>query len=305
MTTRREWGGVLWLDAENPTAKEIRALVEEFKVPPEVGEELVRPTWKPRAERHGESIHVTLHFPIARRKKSETGDTDYEIDFVVGRRFLATVRYHASDVFYQIGKKAETAALVEKTHNGHGVVLFTRIIGTLYDALFADIGSSTERLGKIEREVFSGKERAMVEPLSEAGRELLDIQRAVSFHKELLESFNRAAAAAYGGEVGAAARPLLSDLARLEFAVRRNLDLLSELRETNNSLLNARETAVMRVIAVVAFLTLPASIITNFFQMSTAYTPLVGSPNDWLYITGASVGLTVLLLAIAKTKKWL
>lgn len=308
MMTRREWEGVLWIDAESPTAGEIRALIDEFNFPPAVGEELSRPSWKPRADRHGEAVHITLHFPIPRRKKEKTEDTEDEIDFIVAHRFFITVHYRHNDALYQLVKHADAAALMKAgtpASGGSGTMLFTKTVKKLYEYLFADVADNARRLTDIERDIFRGKEREMVAPLSEAGRELLDIKRAIGFHKDLLESFSRAASAVFGAEAAAFARHLGSEVTRLEFAVQRNLDLLSELRESNNSLLNARETATMRVIAVVAFLTLPASIITNFFQMSTANTPLVGGPNDWLIITGMSVGLTVFLLLVAKTKKWL
>lgn len=307
MTTRREWEGVLWVDAENPTASEIRALIDEFNLPPAVGEELTRPTWKPRADRHGEAVHVTLHFPIPRHKKEKTEETEDEIDFIVARRFFITVRYRHNDSIYQLLKQADAAALV-KAHASapsNGPILFAGTVKKLYEHLFLEVTDNSRRLTDIERDIFRGKEREMVAPLSEVGRGLLDIKRAISFHKDLLESFSRAASAAFGPESSTFVRHLGSEVTRLEFAVERNLDLLSELRESNNSLLNARETATMRVIAVIAFLTLPASIITNFFQMSTVNTPLIGDPNDWLIITGMSVGLTVFLILVAKAKKWL
>ena len=306
MTTRREWGGILWIDAEHPTAHEIRALVDEFNLSPAVGEELARPSWKPRADRHGEVIHLTLHFPIPRRKKEKTEDTDDEIDFIVGKRFFITARYRHNDALYQLLKQADAAALMKSRVAAHasGASLFASVVIKLYENLFIELGENSRRLAEIEMDIFKGKEREMVAPLSEAGRELLDIKRAISFHKDLLESFSHACAAAFGAETAILACHLGSEVTRLDFITQRNLDLFSGLRETNNSLLNARETATMRVIAVIAFLTLPASIITNFFQMSTSSTPLVGSENDWLIITGVSVGITAFLVLIAKTKKW-
>jgi len=304
MTTRKELGDVVWIDAESPTAKEIRALIDEWYIPPAVGEELSRPSWRPRSERHGEMIYTTLHFPIPRRKKDTAKDTVDEIDFVVGKRFIITVRYRHNESFYKLGKEIDAAILVKKpTQRSSGPERFIHILRALYEALFVELGENTERLGKIEKEIFRGNERAMVEPLSEAGRELLDTQRALSFHKEIIESFLRASAA-IGVENVTHTKILLNDLIRLEFVNRRNLDLLSELRETNNSLLNAREMATMRVIAVIAFLTLPASILTNFFQMSTAETPIVGIRYDWFVITGITLAITIFLFLIAKKQKW-
>jgi Mg2+ and Co2+ transporter CorA len=81
-------------------------------------------------------------------------------------------------------------------------------------------------------------------------------------------------------------------------------EAVSELRETNNSLLDTRETETMKRLTIVAFLTLPASVIANFFQMGTFHTPIVGMPNDWLIITLIMFSGTVCLFAWGKWKKW-
>ena len=67
---------------------------------------------------------------------------------------------------------------------------------------------------------------------------------------------------------------------------------------------HAVQWKIPRRIAVASLLTLPASIITNFFQMSMEGVPLMGHPQGWLIVTGMSLLLTVLLVLIAKTKRW-
>jgi len=80
---------------------------------------------------------------------------------------------------------------------------------------------------------------------------------------------------------------------------------VAELRETNNSLLSTKQNEIMKVITIIAFIFLPFSIITGFFQMNTTNTPLIGGPNDWVIVVGTEILVAVVLFTIAKVKKWL
>ena len=144
----------------------------------------------------------------------------------------------------------------------------------------------------------------MVIKLSEVSRELLGVKRATSLHKEILESFDSAARRFFGENFSFHTQAIIGEYYKVDNAIRGALDSIAELRETNNSLLNTKETETMKMITVVAFLTLPVSVITNFFQMTTVNTPIVGQTNDWLIVTAISLTSTLLLVILAKVKKW-
>ncbi len=61
----------------------------------------------------------------------------------------------------------------------------------------------------------------------------------------------------------------------------------------------------MKTLTIIAFLALPFTIITGFFQMNTSGTPIIGSNNDWGIIVAVELCAMVILFIFAKMKKWL
>ena len=96
-----------------------------------------------------------------------------------------------------------------------------------------------------------------------------------------------------------------TEFERLLESINSSLDSVTELRNTNDSLLSTKQNEIMKTLTVVAFITLPLSVIANIFNMTTVYTPIVGMPNDFWIITGIMLVTTILLFAYVKYKRWL
>lgn len=303
MITRRSLKTVLWVDAESPTQDEIRALAMEFHLNPLVGHELSAPSRKPKVEMYAKYIYLILHFP--RQRRDRNAEQNHEIDFIVGKKFLITVRYTASEPMHVFSKMVETNVTLGKNEFGtHAGFLFFHMLGKLYESVHYELSAGSDSLRDIEQKIFDGKERQMVVSLSLLSRNLLEIKRALSLHRDVLESFAVAGKMLFGQEFAFQLQTLIGNYGRVEKAVENNLALLVELRETNNSLLDTKENETMRVITVIAFLTIPVTVITNFFQLSTSHTPIIGMPYDWVIIVSLTLLGTSVLFWFAKKKQW-
>jgi magnesium transporter len=293
-----------WIDLERPTHEEIKQVMVEWNIHPLVGQELMGPTLRPKVEIYPNFIYLILHFPITGRKSAGRPVEQKEVDFVIGKNFIITTRYNAIDSLHHFSKLFEVNSILDRNDIGeHAGFVFFYMMRAIYDSLLHELDLN-EPIRIIEENIFKGNERAMVVRISEVSRELLDAKRSMRFHKEVLESFAIAGRRFFGEEYSYYTRAIIGEYYKVHNAIESDLESVSELRETNNSLLNTRETETMKRITIIAFLTLPASVITNFFQMGTAYTPIVGLPNDWLILMLLMSGLTVLLFAIAKFRKW-
>jgi len=294
-----------WIDLECPTQEEARQIVADWNIHPLVAQELIGPTLRPKVELYPNFIYLILHLPVIRRKGSKRLIEQQEIDFIIGKNFIITSRYDAIDPLHQFSKLFEVNSILDRSDMvEHAGFVFFYMIRALYESLDHELESVTDTIRDIEENIFKGKERAMVIKISEVSRELLDVRRATSLHKEILESFESASRRFFGEDFSYHTRAIIGEYYKVDNAVQACFESIAELRETNNSLLNTRETETMKMITIVAFLTLPASIITNFFQMSTVHTPIVGQANDWLIVMGITFASTVFLVLLAKLKKW-
>jgi magnesium transporter len=80
---------------------------------------------------------------------------------------------------------------------------------------------------------------------------------------------------------------------------------LHELRETNNSLLTTKQNETMKRFTILAFVTLPLTLLATLFSMDTKETPVVGLPHDFWIIIGIMFLAAGAMFVFFKRKKWL
>jgi len=80
---------------------------------------------------------------------------------------------------------------------------------------------------------------------------------------------------------------------------------LSELRETNNSLLSAKQNEIMKEFTVLAFVFLPLTFISGLFGMNTKNNPIVGHTLDFWIILSGMLCISLGFFFYFKRKGWL
>lgn len=303
MITKHIYRTLTWVDMESPTQDEIREIAKEYRLNPFVVHELSAPTLKPKVDLYENFIYLILHFPHFRR--GERPEQDQEIDFILGKKFLITVRYSGNETLHFFAKLFETSATLDKGVGPHAGFIFVQMIGKLYESLLHELSAIRESLNQIENRTFRGEERKMVIAISEVSHELLSFKRSLSLHRDILESFEDAGRRIFGEDFKFHLRTLTGDYYRVEHALQSNAEFLNELRETNNSLLSTKQNEIMQTLTILAFIALPATTVLSLFQIDTVSRPIVGNPFDFwilLFIVGL---IAFFLFSWFKRKKWL
>src|SRR3989344_57422 len=285
MINRHTHNGVTWIDLQSPTHEEARQIMDEFHIDPLVAEEMLLPSLKPRVEIAKEYLYLILHFPAF--KHSHLSTPNQEIDFLIGHKFLVTVRYDTVEPLHVFASTLEVHSILEKEDIGnHAGMLFYRMLRTMYGALEHELDFMRDELADIEAKIFAGKEREMVVALSNVSRGLLNFLHAVSKHREVLESFTEVAGRFFGDDYAQYANLVLGQQYRVHNEILNRMNSLTELRETNNALLSTKQNEIMKTLTIMAFVTFPLTLVTNLFGMNTIYLPIVGNPNDfWIIIS--------------------
>jgi len=295
---------ITWVDAESPTSEEIRSIMEEYDINPDIARELQLPTYKEKALVSKDYLYMVLHFPTIRHTHIENS-TEQEIDFVVGKDFIITTRYEHIDAIDRFSKTFEMNNILQKglMEDNAGYVLYY-LIKELYRALSDEVDSINDRLKEIEKNIFKGKEKEMVMDISMVNKDLINFNHIILTH-EVLESVASSGIKMFGNAFSENFAKILNEYHRIEKVLNSNIDFLRELRSTNDSLLSAKQNETMKVITVFAFLTIPFSIITGFFQMSVDHIPFSSLPYIWFIIIGIEIAVALSLFILAKLKKWI
>jgi magnesium transporter len=279
--------------------------MDEYNIHPLIAEELLLPSLKPRVEFYPDSvIYLILHFPAS--KHTHSIEQNQEIDFIIGKNFLITTRYDTIDPLHKFAKVFEVNSILDKHDIGeHAGYVFFYMVQKLYQAIEHELEYVGDSLEEIKEKIFKGHEREMVTELSKVSRELLNFKQALRLHKEVLDSFEVAAQKFFGDDFTRQARAIMGEYYRIQNSVASNLDTVTELRETNNSLITTKQNEIMKILTIMAFVTFPLSLFASIFGMNTKTLPLAGFEGDFWIILGIMVAATIFFFAFFKHKRWL
>jgi magnesium transporter len=242
-----------WTDLLEPTPEEIREVVERYGIDPLVAHELASPSLKHRVESRQHYIYLVLHFPTW--KKSHT-DQSQEIDFVIGPDFIITTRYEQIDAVDRFSKKIEVDTILEKDFPGHARdLIFFNLLSEIFKGIIDQLDYIDKALGQSQRRMFDGNEKEMVFDLSESSRHLLDFRKITAPYHEALRTLEQVGQKLFGEDFGFSARGIIEELSKGEAILKHQTEYLSELRETNNSLLSTKQNQFLILLAVIALAT--------------------------------------------------
>ena len=156
----------------------------------------------------------------------------------------------------------------------------------------------------IEEHIFSDQQVEMVAAISRSARDLLNLRQMIEPHREVLQTIEADGPQLFGKEFSPYLRAISNEYYRVHNHVMREMESLHELRETNNSLLTTKQNETMKVFTVLAFITLPLSLIASLFNMDLVDIPLEHQPYGfWIVIAGMAV-ISLCMLWFFKYKKW-
>lgn len=305
MITRHARQGITWVDMESPTRAELQEIVDEFNIDARVEEEIISPTPYPLVVSSQRYQYLILHFPTT---DPRGGARNQEIDFIVGKDFLITARYEVVDSIHNLHKVFEAEELLglpRKMTNPES--LLERVLRHLYAALGAETEQVARMLERIENDIFSGLERENVLSISKVSRILLRFDTALARHDDSLVTFLKGLAEPdfFGPGFNAHIRHILAERAHAVGLVASYRAAASELRETNDSLLNATENEIIKRLTVITLAASSLTIITGIFGMSSSYIPWVNLPYFFPLVLILMLVTVAALYLYFRHRKWL
>lgn len=303
MIHRHEHRGVVWIDLASPTRDEVKKVTEEFSIHPLVAHELQGPSERSKVDLYENALYLILQFPACGHRDGKCAQA--EIDFVIGDNVLVTTHYQNIPALTDFRRMFEINSILEKTRLQHAGHLFYYLMRHLYGSLAGDLERISADLSRVEENIFRGKERLMVESLSRISRELIDFGKAVRGHETVLESLERGGETFFEKGFRFYLTAIAGEYKKVRLQKESIQDILHELRATNDSLLSTKMNEVMKNLTLMAFVTLPLSLIAAIFNMRTDYLPVVGHPYDFWIIVGVMAASMVYILAYFKHRKWL
>jgi len=303
--TRHERGKVTWVDLESPTAEELHSVMREFDISGNIEEEIISPTPYPLVISFPSYSYLVLHFPVT---KADGGARTQEVDFIVGKKFIVTVRYEVVDSIHSLHKVFEAEELLglPETLLETEQLIVEQVFRRLFRAIREELETTERMLERLETDIFSGKERSSVRKISEAGRVLLRFETVLRRNSEPLSEFLRELQTPefFGKSFALRASNIEAEREHVEGLIESFRNVAAELRQTNDSLLSSSQNQVMKTLTVVTFIMFPLSIIPLFFAVDTTSSSIIHHPEFFFGIGGLMALLAAFLFVLSKFKRW-
>jgi len=308
MITTNTHKDLVWLDLHSPTDEEISSLVKRYSLNPLVGEELKSISGSTRVSFNKDYTLIVLTLPIRIRNGNVYEIVDRELDVVIGKNFLITSRFEVIDQLEYFSKIFETNAVLDKEinidHPGH---LFYYIIRRIYNGLYLDLENIRDSLRISESHIFNGDEKGMVEVLSNLSRELIDFKQTVHAHHDVWSEIHAHAAekkSMFGADFQSYTHIVKEEALRINELIINSRELLTDLRETNNSLLDTKQNEIIKVLTLVSFIFYPLTFIASVFTIPGIHVPLTNVGYGWWTIIIIMAVITIGIWYYFRRKGW-
>lgn len=305
MISKYKHKNLTWVDLERPTKAEITEVIEQFKIHPLIGNELLEPSERSKVDIHDDFMYMIFHFPKYGHQANDF--IIQEVDFIVGKNFLITTHYESIDPLLEFSKLFEADSILDKSNIGENAgFLFFYIMRKMYEYTELELKHINKKIKEVEKKIFlRGRERDMVAELSSINREMIDLRRAIKGHGDIISSYENAALEFFGTKYVYYTATINGEFNKIWNELEGLKELLTELKNSNDSLFQARANDIMQTLTIMASLTLPLSLVASIFNMNTRYLPIVGQENDFWIILGIMVVSVILLFSFFKYKKWI
>ncbi len=259
-------GSETWIDVDHGTPEEIHTLMDKYNIHPFVAKEMATLTPKPAISFHEHYIYCILHFPAWKHSHS-ADDRNQEVDFVIGKDVLITSRYDTIDALHKLGKELEVHEVIGKTESieKHSHVILIKMLRALYTSVFEELEAIEDKIEQVTGEIFKSKEREMVVEISEITRTLLEFKRVTDLHHEILESLKHRGQEIFGEDFGNEMESVILDYLKINTTIKSNMEMLHELRNTDNSLLTAKQNETIKRLTLIGAILFLLSILISIF----------------------------------------
>lgn len=294
-----------WINISQKGDEEINFLKKGFDFLESDIQECLKETVHPAIFIRGDYAFFEMLFPIYNRKTQllENG----EINFFIKDNILITVHnnkmFQISD-FFNLLENDEY--LKSKFFQGNPVILLCGIFDYLLNSYFPMLNHMEEDVVALEKMIFAGEERQNTKNILKLRWNIVNFKRTIESHKNIIEHL-----ISDGEHLFSVSRlkiyysVLIDKIDEISKILDNQKESISALEQTNDSLISFQLNDIMKVLAIISVIMMPATFISQLFGMN-AKMPLNSESTATFYIVLSLCILSMILFIIYfRKKKWL
>lgn len=291
----------IWVDVEAPDAGETKSLLEDVFAFHQLSiDDCVNESPRPKIDEYDNYIFMVIHaVDFAVGKFCTT-----ELNMFVGKNFLVT--YHADplrSISTTVDRVQRNAPLVAKAPDRLTYTILNSLLEN-YEPALDNLAAETAR---IEELVLAGKAVNIVDEILRLKSEVQHLRQIIMPQRDVISRLAHGEFKIVRTHLLPYYRDLMDQLVRITDFADNYSDSLTNTLQAHLNIQQVKLNEVIKVLTVLATLSVPILVITSYYGMNIAHFP----PMTWSYeksyawIFGITGFFTLMVYLILRRKKWM
>jgi magnesium transporter len=294
-------GAAIWADIAEPTEQDGAILRDQFGLHELPVEAAFQRETQPKVESYGKYLYIVLH-GINFQAAEHTFET-VETDFFLAPNFLVTIH---DGQRRSIKSTAELCSRAEYVLGEGTTALLHRIVDTMVDAYRPEVDELEERLDEIEKQVIEHPDESLTGDILAIKRDITALRRIVIPQRDVVGRLSRREFDLINQEMSYRFRDVFDQLAHFADDAVVFHDRVTGIFDAYLASVSNRLASVSTVLAVIAALFGPLTVITGLFGMNVPLPTLFGNPQYQFWeIIGMMVVSSAALFVWFRRSRWL
>lgn len=291
----------IWVDIENPSDAEAAQLLDQtFNFHPLAIEDCLLLSELPKIDEYDRYLYLTLQSPNFEAEDRRFAARD--LDLFLGKNFLVTFhRAPLTCIRRTIDRIRKNAAAVARAPDR----LSYTVIDFFIDEYEPAVDQVAAEINDIEKNVLAMKARDILEEVIELKAEVRSIRQIANPQREVIARIARGEFKLVRGHLLPYYRDLLDRLRRITDQTDLYRESLNNLLQIHLNLQQMQVNQVIKVLTVLATLSLPLVAVTSFYGMNFHIMPELDWKYPYLWVLALTGALTAAIYLFLKKKHWI
>ncbi|MBU1692455.1 MAG: magnesium/cobalt transporter CorA [Verrucomicrobia bacterium] len=296
-------GVQIWADAEKPTNAESKELLEDvFNFHPLAIEDCLAVSERPKIDEYEQYLFMVAHAADFSQEAHRFQTT--ELNLFIGRNFLVTVHDDPlKSVNATVDRVLKNAPAIARAPDRLTYHLLDALLDNYEPALLELSGE----LGELEKKALMQTSVDILADVLQLKAEVQHLRQIITPQREVLSRLARGEFKIVRSNLLPYYRDLLDHLSRISDRTDTYRDSLTNALQVNLNLQQMEINRVIKVLTVLATLSMPLLIVTSWYGMNVRHMPNTEGPAWWLsylIILGGTALWTALLFLFLKRRGW-
>ncbi len=298
-----EANGTRWLNIDQPTAVDLRALAERFEFHELDYEDVLSRRQRPKVDEYPDYLFVVLHFPRYDKKAGRLNTA--ELDVFIGPGFLITCPNAPLRPLNRIFHRCEhdEAFRAELFAQGSGYILY-QLLSELFDYCFPILDKIGHKLDQIEDGIFEGRAKEMVRLISNAKQEIIAYRKIIKPELTTLRVLEMKTSSRFLPESLEVYFDDVIDSGERVWDILENYkEVIEALEATNETVIQHRLNDILLLLTLISVVILPLTLISGIYGMNVSL-PFQHAHHAFSIVVGMMIAIAAAFLGYFKFRRW-